>query len=339
MGYFEPLIGMLADPELNNLRAANMGDLHLGEVVDTLRLVRSDLEAADDLTYEQIPSPVRNNMLGGNFRNRLASLVSEMQQYGPSVDSPRAERDRLAAEAEELKDQVLVQVVPITRTDAAKVQEAMAAAESLRSEAQAVSARLNSALAEVEGMRVDLAAQQAALATASAGEAATDLATHYKTQAEAHAGTATTFFAAGVVAAVVLTVLTVVFLVVSPPDYGDVGPSEKWLEVVRGTVARLAILSIAAFALAFCVRNYRVNMHLEVLNKRRQNALNTFGLLQAAVTSEDARNIVVGELVRAVFTSEETGYLGGESERTIIESPGGAGILSAMSATSRPQGN
>ena len=78
-------------------------------------------------------------------------------------------------------------------------------------------------------------------------------------------------------------------------------------------------------------------MHLEVLNRRRENALNTFGLMQAAVTSDEARNIVVGDLVRAVVTSEETGYLAAETERTVIESPGGAGVLSAMTAMARSQ--
>lgn len=129
--------------------------------------------------------------------------------------------------------------------------------------------------------------------------------------------------------------LTLWFLFWWPPDYAADNTAEQWLEVARGTVARLALLAIVGFAVAFCVRNYRVNMHLEVLNKRRENALNTFGLMQASVTSENARNIVVGELVRAVFTSEETGHLTAATERTDIESPGGAGMLSAVSAMAR----
>jgi hypothetical protein len=191
-------------------------------------------------------------------------------------------------------------------------------------------------------MRTEMAAliaesksQQSALATSSASQAASDLSTFYQSQAEAHRGIAQRFLVYGGVSGVILTGLTVWLFFASPPDYTATDSAGQWIEVIRATVARLAILSLAGFVVAFCARNYRVNMHLEVLNKRRENALNTFGLMQASVTGDDARNIVVSELVRSVFTSDDTGYLTGETERTIIESPGGGGILSAVSAMSR----
>jgi len=323
MGEFAPLIEKLSDERLDGLAAGDMGVLHLQDVVDLLRRVRRELEAGEGLDPDEVPASVRAEILGTNFGTQIDALIDAMHHYGEKTENPAAQRDQFKAQAEGLWNLVMERLRPIVRTDDVKVQQRLTELQQmLDSGAQTLA---------------ELKAQQSALAQSSASTAASDLSTYYETQAEGHATTAKQFLRAGLVAGGLLAALTVLALFVFPPDYEATGTSEQWIEVVRGTVARLVGLSIVAFALAFCVRNYRVNMHLEVLNKRRENALNTFGLLQAAVTSEDARNIVVSELVRAVFTSEETGYLGAETERTVIESPGGAGMLSAMTAMTRSQ--
>lgn len=322
MGEFAPLIQKLSDDRLDGLVADDMGVLSLDEVVGLLRLVRRELEAGESLSADEIPTAVSSQLIGGPFGNEIDALIGGMEQYGEATDSPAAQRLQFKASAEGLRNQVIERLRPILRTDEVKAQKTLAAAEDW--------------IARLAQTHADLENQRAALAATAGAAAASDLSTHYKAQAEGHATAATRFLYASGVAGLLLTVLTVLALFVFPPDYAATGTSEQWIEVVRGTVARLAALSIVAFALAFCVRNYRVNMHLEVLNKRRENALNTFGLMQAAVTTDDARNIVVSELVRSVFTSEETGYLGTDTERTVIESPGGAGMLAAMTRGAAP---
>lgn len=318
MGEFEPLIEKLSDDMLNNLVFDDMGVLNLRGVVDLLRLVRGELETADSLEPDEITTNLRNEILGGNFGSQIDGLISQMGQYGPTVPDPQQQRTNFRGTAEALRNTAIERIRPILRTDQAEVQRALA--------------ELNVGIAKVNETQADLAKQQTALATTSAGEAAADLSGYYKTEADSHGTTASRFLWATGVAVVVLVVLTVSLLFAHPPDYSVKDNSaDQWIQVSRNAVARLAVLSIAGFAVAFCARNYRVNKHLQVLNKRRENALKTFGLMQAGVVSDEARNVVVVELVRAVFTSEETGYLGAETERTIIESPGGAGMLvSAM---------
>lgn len=321
MGQFRALIDMLSDQELESVTARNMGELGLDEVVALLRSARLDLESAESLDENQIPSSARNEILGGSFHDRLNALLAGMREYGPQTDNPAAARGRFLVDARFLKDQVLERVIPYVRVSEAEVQRALVDAERF--------------VADLERTRAEVDKQIQALAQSSASTAASDLSGFYRQQANKHETAAKRFFWAAVASAGLLTVLTVWFLFVSPPEYDADQTSQQWIEVARHTVARLALLSIAGFAVAFCVRNYRVNMHLEVLNKRRENALNTFGLMQASVTSDDARNIVVGELVRAVFMSEETGYLSIQADRTIIESPGAAGMFSAVSAASK----
>lgn len=79
------------------------------------------------------------------------------------------------------------------------------------------------------------------------------------------------------------------------------------------------ITAFASYVVAFAARNYRVNMHLNSVNEHRVNALDTYTLFTEAVTSESARDSMVAEVVRAVVTSPETGYLG-SPDKTIVES-------------------
>ncbi|WP_426566347.1 hypothetical protein ACPPVT_07325 [Angustibacter sp. McL0619] len=321
MGEFAGLIEKLSDETLDGLDADIMGVHNLRNVVALLRLVRRDLEAGESLSPDEITQGVRGEILSANFANQIDELVNGMTQYGEQTPNPLDQRAAFQRQAENLRNQVIERLRPIVRTDEAEMRQVLASAAAM--------------LVSLHQDQEELAKQRTALAQNSAATASEDLAGFYKAQAQGHATSARTFLVAGAVAAIVLTALTVIFLFVAPPDYTATDTSEQWIEVARNTVGRLALLSIAGFAVAFCARNYRVNMHLEVLNKRRENALNTFGLMQAAVVSDAARDVVVAELVRAVFTSEETGYLGADTERTVIEQPGGAGMLSAVSAMAR----
>lgn len=325
MGEFAGLISMLSDEKLASLHGEDMGVLSLHEVTDLLKRIRTELEAGEVLVPDEIPTSVRNEFLSGNFATQLDSLIQGMAQYGESTENPAVQRNQYKNVAEGLRNLVVERLRPIIRTDEAKLHQMLA-------EVQALASTLSD-------LRDDLEKQRTALAQSSTKAAASDLSTHYTAQASSHDTTATNFFKASIAAGVLLTGLTAYFFIVSPPDYTSNKTAEQWIEVVTNAVARLLLLSIAGIGLAFCLRNYRVNMHLQVLNKRRENALNTFGLLQAGVTTDEARNIVVGELVRAVFTSEETGYLGNETERTVIESPGSAGMLSAVTAMTKSQGS
>jgi hypothetical protein len=108
----------------------------------------------------------------------------------------------------------------------------------------------------------------------------------------------------------------------------------QWEQFVRDLVIRLFFLGILSYALAFCVRNYRVNKHLEVVNQQKTNALDTYPLLTEAAISDTARDLIAAELVRTVFEPGDTGYLGEDQERTVIDNQ--AGLLGAI--LNRPGG-
>ena len=298
---------------------SNMGDLNLGEAIEILKVVRRDMELGNRLSPVEITSHVRSNIFSGNYKQELENLLNAMKAYGPTSQNPAQDRTNYITRAGNARDVLAQHLGPILRTDAAQVNTTLTEVESLKGDLEDLKAELTERTEELKK-------QQQAVAASSGATASSDLARFYKDQADSHRGSARIFLIGAAVAGLALVALVIVAFGLRAPESSP----NDWTEFAGGAIFRVLLLSVAGFALVFCVRNYRVNKHLEVLNKRRENALETFGLFQGAVTSEDARNLIVGELVRAVFAHEDTGYVTADSERTIIESPGG--VVSALAS-------
>lgn len=322
MGPFDQLVGMLSDEELEERRAGNLGELDLSEAITVLKVAREYLEMGNRLRPEEHTENIRVQMLGAgsNLGQKIKNLLSTMSNYGPNNSGNLSqERASIIGEAKSIRDTVVQILGPSLRADTQQLNDSLAEADRLKEDFQALKAELAERVAE-------LANQQQALAADSGAKASAGLAEHYKGQADHHREAAKRFLRGAIVAGILLAIMVVGAFGVAAPEQSP----NDWTEFASGATFRVLLLSVAGFALVFCVRNYRVNMHLEVLNKRRENALETFNLFQGAATTEDARNLIVGELVRAVFAHEDTGYVNTDSERTIIESPGG--VVTALAS-------
>ncbi|MTD53866.1 hypothetical protein [Amycolatopsis pithecellobii] len=157
--------------------------------------------------------------------------------------------------------------------------------------------------------------------------------------ANSHKTTAFRYLIAAGCLAIALVAAIVIAFYVSPPSITPSSTSSNLASFIRDALARVLALLVVTAAVTFCTKNYRINKHLEVVNRTRYNALETASLYVVGVT-DDARNIVVSELVRSVFSPGDTGYMNSDKEQTIIENPGSlVGILSASatrdSATTR----
>lgn len=104
--------------------------------------------------------------------------------------------------------------------------------------------------------------------------------------------------------------------------------AEVWSEFARQVLAKVFILGSLSFGVAFASKIYRTNSHLQAVYEQKAKALQTFKLLVDAA-GDDAKELILAELVRAVFTSADTGVLDKATEHTIVDSAAGmAAILS-----------
>lgn len=166
--------------------------------------------------------------------------------------------------------------------------------------------------------------------TLAANAGAGTLSRYYGDQAARYGKIATGYFVATVL-------FTLALLIVGPILFYTYGTSANMhlAEVVHGISTRALVLGVVAYGTAFCVRNHRTNMHLRTVNERRRNALDTFVVFSESIANETTKQLMIVELVRSVFGSEETGYLDTTPERTFLQHQGDAVLALAGRAGPR----
>ena len=90
-------------------------------------------------------------------------------------------------------------------------------------------------------------------------------------------------------------------------------------QVIQFTIGKLIILSALYYALVWSAKNYNAHQHNYVINKHRQNCLNTFEtFVKAAGNDIDTKNAVLLQTTQSIFSVQASGHVHGDSE---TESP------------------
>ena len=87
------------------------------------------------------------------------------------------------------------------------------------------------------------------------------------------------------------------------------------ISLIQFTVTKIVILSVLFYGLAICTRNYKAHKHNSILNKHRQNALNTFETFtKAAGNDTQTKSAVLLEATHTIFSNQQTGYLNNDND-------------------------
>ena len=130
---------------------------------------------------------------------------------------------------------------------------------------------------------------------------------HFSDEAHEHADNAKKWLIAtyGIVAGIVA--IGVIFLCYYQRDPNSAMPT---FDSVQLTVTKVIIFVGLFFALGMATKNYKAHRHNAVLNKHRQNALQTFEtFVKAAGGDAQTKNAVLLEATRTIFSNHPTGYL------------------------------
>lgn len=117
-------------------------------------------------------------------------------------------------------------------------------------------------------------------------------------------------------------ILIVVFLFSSGfgLDQFDFLDQEKivanYLKLIYATIFKVIVLSIVSLSIQQCLKNYRINSHLYVVNRHRQLTLTVYPLMANATNNLEQSNIIVAQAVKAIFDSGSTGYLDASGDGT-----------------------
>lgn len=97
---------------------------------------------------------------------------------------------------------------------------------------------------------------------------------------------------------------------------------ETNIESAQLISGKFIILGILSYGLIVCIRNYNAQIHNAVVNRHRQNSLQTYRAFVDAASSNVARDIVLTHAAAAVFLPQDTGYVRNQDSsgaRSIIE--------------------
>lgn len=100
-------------------------------------------------------------------------------------------------------------------------------------------------------------------------------------------------------------------------------PTDTPAQLARSALARLVVLSLLLFGLAYSARFYAASRHNGTVNRHRQNALQTFETFVGATADPETKDAVLIETTRSIFSSQPSGFLRSdgdhESPNTVIE--------------------
>lgn len=90
-------------------------------------------------------------------------------------------------------------------------------------------------------------------------------------------------------------------------------------------LTRVLIVSFIIFLISFCAKQFNIQQHLAVVNKHRENTLNSYKLFIDSLgdSNSEVKHALMMEVAKAIYDSGQTGYLGSndksDSSPSLIE--------------------
>jgi hypothetical protein len=186
--------------------------------------------------------------------------------------------------------------------------------------------QLANEVVEAEKSQVEVRKILERLRTSTIQFGATTAAAVYENQAQTEDKTSRRFLY-GMIGSIIALVASIVLLFfINPPTPTNIP------QAISDTAARIVLVGILTFLVGFTAKNYRAHSHLKTVNIFKANALKATPLFQEGIATDAQRDVIVGELVRAVFTVPDTGLIGVNGDNLTIDSSALLNVLSARAS-------
>ena len=236
------------------------------------------------------------------------NLFNQIRDFYPNTNNPVSQRDSFVSQLEEQFDAYVTYSMPILTigllygndlsVEKTKVNETLKDLESDREKTKQDSLKYLEEIKDVLDKT-----RQAALEVG--------ISQHnmiFKEEAEEHKRLSENWLKWTIGVLVAITVVGVALLFI--PFKG-----EDTHYLIHFTVTKIVVLTVMFYALAICMRNFKAHKHNSILNRHRQNALNTFETFsKAAGTDLQTKSAVLLEATHTIFSNQQTGYLSTDNE-------------------------
>ena len=113
-----------------------------------------------------------------------------------------------------------------------------------------------------------------------------------------------------------MAIATVIFAILATASFFIFARDLKFEHALQLGIAKILIFSIFYYATIWCGKNYRAYVHNYVVNKHRQNGLNTFQTFVKATEDEAIKNAVLLKCTESIFGLSNSGFISSESDQS-----------------------
>lgn len=273
-----------------------------------LRDITSDLEEiiSVDSTLK-VPKDIQDQII--SIAKSLRRAILGIQNFVVRDNAAATqEYDRINEQVDKLYDEDLRIIQPILERNFIRninpeqIQQDILNARAALKEAEELKNTLKTVVSDAEATVKDVR-------NAFSVEGASFSSNHFNEQADEHNAAANKWFWAILVS--ITLAATLVIILFHSADF-KASDDTDYTRLIQVSIFKLVLLSIAYLLIQQCLKNYKVNKHLYVLNRHRQLALSVYPLMANGTSDPEQANTIVGQAAKAVFDPGTSGYLNGE---------------------------
>lgn len=258
-----------------------------------------------------------------NYLNAAKATIAQAKALSIAQGNPVQARDNIVQTGRDVYDQYFPVVIPILNFMAGKKVDFAEYSAAARKEIDGLREFVQGQRSTQAGITAQMEETLKAVKTAAAEVGVGQQSVAFKTQADLHKSQSRWWLVAALAFALAAAWYTLYSLHWTEFEIPPTLQAYPAIALTRYALARLIVLSLLIYAVTFCARMFTANRHNEVVNRHRQNALQTFETFIKASKDEHAKDAVLLETTRSIFALQPSGYLKDEpsppGSNTVIE--------------------
>jgi hypothetical protein len=262
--------------------------------------------------FKRLPSPALDEFP----ENHLQTIKSQADQFYKLLESvltfsasdqtsPATARDQIVSQFEGQYDSLFQTLHPYIAFGVARTVDFNRLESEGRAAVQSINDRVTDLVADIENSKDQIQTTLDDVRTAAAEQGVSQQAIYFKGEADKHEQSARdwlrwTLVSSGVL---VLYCFASLFFHTIPGLHA----TDTYSAIQLGA-SKFLIFTVIAYLVLTCGRNFMAHTHNAIVNRHRQNGLQTFKTLVDAASSSQAQDIVLSHASASIFEPQETGY-------------------------------
>lgn len=237
-----------------------------------------------------------------NWLGQFTQVAKEIVEFDPTKVNPNEVKNNIASRITSIRQGMfndLLGVFNFLKIESLNIKQASRNIQKQEEE-------ISKALTRVSGLEAEAQATLASIKQAAGSTGATVYSEVFKNQASLHRKIANRWFWGSIV--IIFSIIGYLLYLLDQLSKDSFNNSSLPI-AIHDVFIKAVLLSVLFYALHQAIRNYNANMHLEVLNQHRQNAIETFEAFANAATTDEVKSAVLMQATSSIFDFNKSGFL------------------------------